>query len=271
MSSLFPTRARSKFRKALMVYIFLLALLVAVTIPLALLTILFGFFDRYGKRVYRINQFWTWIILRLGGVALKIEGKENIDPKQSYIFMVNHQSNVDIPVLVQALARFQLRWIAKKELLRVPFFGWAMWATKHITVDRSDPVDALKSLERAKEKIAAGISVVVFPEGTRSRDGRLLRFKKGGFFLAVQTRTQIAPVTINGSGRVLPSGGWKLRPGIIEVRVGKPIAVEGYRIGKLRALSDQVRQAIAANLRADDPAQTDPPAQAAIPRSAFGH
>jgi len=241
-----------------MVYILLLALLVAVTIPLALLTTLLGFFDRYGKRVYRINQFWTWIILRLGGIALKIKGEENIDPKQPYIFMVNHQSNIDIPVLVQALARFQLRWIAKKELLRVPFFGWAMWATKHITVDRSDPVDALKSLERAKEKIAAGISVVIFPEGTRSRDGRLLRFKKGGFLLALQARTQIVPVTINGSGRVLPSGGWKSRPGVIEVVIGKPIAVEGHRAGKLRALSDQVRQAIAANLRPPDPAQSDP-------------
>src|SRR5581483_11321794 len=97
-----------------MFYIVLLALFIAITIPLALLTILLGFFDRYGKRVYRINQFWTWLILRLG--------------------------------------RFQLRWIAKKELLRVPLFGWAMWATKHITVDRADPADAVRSLDRAREK-----------------------------------------------------------------------------------------------------------------------
>lgn len=241
-----------------MVYILLLALFVAVTIPLALLTILFGFFDRYGKRVYRINQFWAWLLLRMGGISLNVEGQENIDTDQQYIFMVNHQSNVDIPVIVQSLARFQLRWIAKKELLWVPFFGWAMWATKHITVDRSDPQSAVRSLERAKEKIAAGISVVVFPEGTRSTNGKLLRFKKGGFMLAVQANTKIVPVTINGSRNLLPSGAWKLRPGIIEVRVGKPIAVEGYRVGKLRALSDQVRQAIAANLQPDDPAQTDP-------------
>jgi 1-acyl-sn-glycerol-3-phosphate acyltransferase len=241
-----------------MFYILRLTLFSVITIPLALLTMLLGCLDRHGKLVYRINQFWAWLLLRMGGISLNVEGQENIDTDQQYIFMVNHQSNVDIPVIVQSLARFQLRWIAKKELLWVPFFGWAMWATKHITIDRSDPVDARKSLERAKEKIATGISVVVFPEGTRSRDGRLLRFKKGGFLLAVQARTQIVPVTINGSGRVLPSGGWKLRPGIIEVRVGKPIAVEGYRVGKLRALSDQVRQAIAANLRPDDPAQTDP-------------
>jgi 1-acyl-sn-glycerol-3-phosphate acyltransferase len=237
-----------------MFYFFQLALLFTVTIPLAVLTILLGLVEPYGKRVYRINQFWTWIILRLGGITLKIEGEDNIDPKRPYIFMVNHQSNIDIPVLVQALTRFQLRLIAKKELFRVPFFGWAMWATKHIAVDRADPANAVKSLQRAKEKIAAGISVVVFPEGTRSRDGRLLRFKKGGFLLAVQAHTQIVPVTINGSGTVLPSGAWRLHSGLIEVVIGKPIAVEGHRAGKLRVLSDEVRQAIAANLRPAEPA-----------------
>src|ERR1044071_9280307 len=105
-----------------MFYIVLLALFIAITIPLALLTILLGFFDPYGKHVYRINQFWTWLILRLGGITLKIHGAENIDSARPYIFMVNHQSNVDIPVLVQALNRFQLRWIAKKELFGVAIF-----------------------------------------------------------------------------------------------------------------------------------------------------
>src|SRR6266542_3824517 len=219
-----------------MVHGFKLTVIALITLLLALLTIVFGFIDPYGKHVYRISQLWSWLVLRVAGISIKIDGLKHIDPGQKYVFMVNHQSNIDIPVLVQTLSQFQLRWIAKKELLWVPFFGWAMWALKHITVDRSDPLDAAKSLQRAKEKIAAGISVVVFPEGTRRRDGRLLRFKKGGFLLALQARTQIVPVTINGSGRVLPSGGWKLRPGIIEVVVGKPIAVEGYRVGKLRAL-----------------------------------
>lgn len=247
-----------------MFYIVLLALFIAITIPLALLTILLGFFDPDGKRVYRINQFWTWLLLRLGGITLKIAGEKNIDAGRSYIFMVNHQSNVDIPVLVQALGRFQLRWIAKKELLRVPFFGWAMWATKHITVDRADPADAVRSLERAKEKIAGGISVVVFPEGTRSRDGRLLRFKKGGFLLAVKAQTPIVPVTINGSGAVLPSGAWRLRPGSIEVAIGKPIAIEGHRAGKLRVLSDEARHAIEANLHPPESSCADNNNQPAI-------
>src|SRR5438067_11504754 len=174
-----------------MFYLLRLTFILLVTIPLAVLTILLGLFDAHGKRVYAINRLWTWVILRVGGISLNVEGLENIDPGEQYVFMVNHQSNIDIPVLVQSLAQFQLRWIAKKELLWVPFFGWAMWATKHITVDRSDPQSAVKSLQRAREKIAAGISVVVFPEGTRSTDGKLLRFKKGGFMLAVQANTKI--------------------------------------------------------------------------------
>ena len=232
-----------------MFYALQLAVFAVVTILLATPTILLGLIDPHGKFVYRINQLWTWFILSFGGVSLHVRGLENIDPARSYVFMVNHQSNIDIPVLVQSLIPFQLRWIAKKELLRVPFFGWAMWATKHIVIDRTDPVDAVRSLERAKERMAAGISIVVFPEGTRSHDGKLLRFKKGGFLLAVKTNASIVPVTINGSNRLLPAGAWRLRAGAIEVIVDKPVSIEGFRPGNLRVLSNQVQQRIAANLR----------------------
>lgn len=231
-----------------MFYLLRLTVLLVVTVPLALVTIALGTIDPYGKRVYRINQLWTWLILRLGGVSIRVHGLENIDPRVPYIFVANHQSNVDIPVLIQSLRRFQLRWIAKKELLRVPLFGWAMWATKHITVDRADPLDAIRTLDRARKKIAAGISVVIFPEGTRSRDGRLLPFKKGGFLMAAKTGVEIVPVTIVGSAALLPSGAWRLRAGTVEVFIERPMASENYRVGKLKGLSDQVRQAIASHL-----------------------
>jgi len=241
-----------------MFYIAQLSLFLVITILLAAATIVLGPFDPHGKRAYRINQFWTWLILRLAGVHLNVTGLQNIEPDKPYIFMVNHQSNIDIPVLIESLARFQLRWIAKKELLWVPFFGWAMWATKHIAVDRSDPMDAIRSLERAKERLGAGISIVIFPEGTRSHDGQLLRFKKGGFLLAAQSRAPIVPVAIKGSGRILPAGGWKLRSGVIEVFVDKPIAADNYRVGKLRVLSETVRQVIAGHLDQSTPAHSEP-------------
>ncbi|MGH7852347.1 MAG: lysophospholipid acyltransferase family protein [Candidatus Binatia bacterium] len=243
-----------------MFYLAQLFVLLVVTVPLAIATVVFGPFDPHGKRVYRINQFWTWLILRIGGISLNVKGLENLESGQQYVFMVNHQSNIDIPILIQSLVQFQLRWIAKKELLWVPLFGWAMWATKHITVDRSDPLNAVKSLERAKQLLAAGISIVVFPEGTRSRDGRLLPFKKGGFLLAAKTRTKIVPVTIIGSASLLPAGAWRLRRGTIRVFVDEPIATESYRIGKLRALIAQVRQVIAAHLdQRADPQETKTP------------
>jgi 1-acyl-sn-glycerol-3-phosphate acyltransferase len=231
-----------------MSYAVRLVVIALLTIPLALLTIIFGLFDPHGKLVYCISQFWSRAILRAGGVSVKVFGLEHLDPTRQYVFMVNHQSNIDIPVLIQSFPQFQLRWLAKKELLRVPFFGWAMWAAKHIAVDRTDRANAVRSLKRAKERIAAGISIVIFPEGTRSRNGRLLPFKKGGFLLAVQSGAAIAPVTINGSGALLPAGAWRLRRGTIEVTVGQTVPIDGFRAGRLLPLAERVRQQIAAHL-----------------------
>ena len=243
-----------------MLYFIQLSFFALLTVLLALVTIACGIFETHGKKAYRINQLWTWIILRVAGIKLKINGLENIDPQRQYVFVVNHQSNIDIPVLVQSLPQFQLRWIAKKELLHVPFFGWAMWASRHITGDRADPLDAIRSLKRAKERIAAGISIVVFPEGTRSRDGKLLRFKKGGFLLAAQSSRPIVPITINGSRQVLPAGAWHLRSGTIEVTISQPIAADGFGPGTLRHLSNQVRQAIERQLRSVPPVHLTSPA-----------
>jgi 1-acyl-sn-glycerol-3-phosphate acyltransferase len=231
-----------------MFYLLKLSLFLLITVPAAVLTILFGLFDSHGKSAYRISRIWTALILRMGGIVVKVRGSENIDPRQQYVFMVNHQSNLDIPILVQSLRDFQLRWIAKRELVWIPFFGWAMWASGHITVNRADPLDGFRSLNRAKERLAAGISIVVFPEGTRSRDGKLLRFKKGGFLLAAQSNRPVVPVTINGSRQVLPAGAWQMKGGTIEVTISPPIAVAGFRPGNLRHLATQTRHAIEGHL-----------------------
>jgi 1-acyl-sn-glycerol-3-phosphate acyltransferase len=231
-----------------MVYCLKLVVIGVVTLPATTAAILFGLFDPHGKHVYGISRLWTWIILTVGGVTVKINGLNNIDARRQYVFMVNHQSNLDIPLLIHSLRAFQLRWIAKKELLWVPLFGWAMWASKHITVNRTDRLDARDSLVRAKKRIESGICVVVFPEGTRSSDGKLLPFKRGGFWLAAKTRTPIVPVTINGSGAILPKGDWRIRRGKVEVTVGEPLVIENYRPGTLRALSVQLRELMEKNL-----------------------
>jgi 1-acyl-sn-glycerol-3-phosphate acyltransferase len=241
-----------------------LALVVLVTVPATLLTIVLGLFDRHGKSVYYINRCWSWIILKVGGVSVAVKGLEHVDSRKQYIFIGNHQSNIDIPVLVRGLPGFQLRWLAKKELLRVPFFGWAMWASKHISVDRTNRLAAVRSLRKAGERINAGISVVVFAEGTRSRDGKLLPFKRGGFVLATETKTPIVPVTINGTGARLPAGAWRVHPGAVEVVIGKPIPVEGYGLGNLRLLVAGTRAAVEEHLRRAD--NGSPEAQSAAGR-----
>jgi 1-acyl-sn-glycerol-3-phosphate acyltransferase len=246
-----------------MLYGLKLAMVGAVTVPAASLTILLGLFDRYGKRVYMISRLWSRMILAASGVTVKVHGLNHLEAGRQYVFMVNHQSNLDIPVLVRSLTAFQLRWLAKKELLRVPFLGWAIWAAKHVIVDRSDRAAALESLNKAKQLMNGGISLVIFPEGTRSTGEHLLPFKRGGFLLAVKMRTPVVPITINGSGAVLPRGDWRIRGGTIEVAIHAPIGVENYRAGKLRSLSDQVREVIARDLptgagQTEAPSQSDP-------------
>lgn len=231
-----------------MAYSVKLLLIFLVTLPASLVAIFLGPFDPLGKRSYNISRLWTWSILRICGIRIKVNGLARLEPQRPYIFMANHQSNIDIPVLVQSLSPFQLRWIAKKELLLVPFFGWAMWASKHIVVDRANRSGAMASLRKAGGMIEGGISVVLFPEGTRSADGRLLPFKSGGFILAVKTRTPIVPVAIHGSGAILPRGDWRIHSGEVEVTVGEPVVLERYSPGTVRRLSGQVRAVMESQL-----------------------
>ena len=254
-----------------MLYLWKLAAIVTVTVPASLLTIIFGLFDSNGRRVYGISRCWTASILRIAGISLDVKGLDQLDPNQQYVFMANHQSNLDIPILVQSLAPFQLRWIAKRELLWIPLFGWAMWAAKHLTVNRSDRSEGVGLIHQARRRMAAGISVVVFPEGTRSPDGRLLPFKRGGFLLSVKTRRPIVPVTISGSGRILPKGGWAISSGKVSVTVGRPVTIGKYKPGTLKRLAEALQDAISENLSGTQPESYQPAnaAQATSAREPF--
>jgi len=250
---------------------FKLLLIALLTLPLSVLVFFLGLFDPKGKMVYSLGRFWSWGVLKIGGVRLKIRGLDHLDPSRPYIFVANHQSNIDIPALVQSLPKFQLRWMAKKELLFVPFFGWALWSSKHILVNRSARSHAMASLKKAREKIAGGISVVFFPEGTRSRDGELLPFKRGGFLLAVRTQTPIVPIAIHGSGNILPKGDWRIRTGEIEVIVSDPVPVDESHARDLRSLMTHVQQIILAHSqeRAETPAVNPNSIQTVLTRRVF--
>ncbi len=228
-------------------YTLKLVLIVLGSILQSLPIIALGLVDPDGKRVYPMFRFWSWCVLKTGGVALTVRRVGRLDPGRAYIFMANHQSNIDIPVLVRALAPFQLRWMAKRELLRIPFFGWALWASKHIVVKRSRSKDVAVAMASACERLGQGISVVVFPEGTRSADGQLLPFKRGGFRLAEKAGAAIVPVTINGTGLLMKRGDWRLRRGEVEIVIGDAIPPDDAD-DRSRRQMQRVREAIGSRL-----------------------
>jgi 1-acyl-sn-glycerol-3-phosphate acyltransferase len=219
-----------------------------VTLIVGILVIALAPFDRQGRRAYRLSRLWTRAILMIGRVQLKVKGLDRLEVARPYIFVANHQSYIDIPALVEALPQFQLRLIAKKELAWFPVFGWALRLSKHIMVDRSGRMHTMASLRRAKDKIAEGFSVVIFPEGTRSKTGGVLPFKRGGFVLAAMAQVPIVPVTIVGSGAILPRGDWRIRKGKIEIVVDAPIVMERQDLKNMGQFSSRVQAVILAHL-----------------------
>ncbi len=199
-----------------------------------------------GNLAFTISRGWAWVMLKVTGVPTEIRGREKIRPGQSYIIISNHQSHFDILALVIRLG-VQFRWIIKKELRAVPLFGLALYQSKNIFIDRSDRDKAMQSIRDGVERLPPGVSVLFFAEGTRSPDGKIHTFKKGGFTTAVETGLPILPVTVNGSRKVLPKGALAFTRGPIEVVVGEPIDTKGYTHGNLEALITVTREIIVAN------------------------
>jgi 1-acyl-sn-glycerol-3-phosphate acyltransferase len=181
-----------------------------------------------GCRAYDLSRLWATINLALCGVHVDGMRRARLDPTEPYVFMSNHASHFDVLAVVAALPEFQLRWVAKKELADIPIFGWAMRRAGHVIIDRSNPEQALASLRAAKMMMDRGISVMIFPEGTREgHDRELLPLKKGGFVLALETGVPIVPIAVRNSRAILPRDDWHIRSGTMTVVVGEPIPVEG--------------------------------------------
>lgn len=196
-----------------------------------------------GPSTWLLRRGWAPLLLWCAGARLRVEGLEHVDPSRPIIYVSNHQSTLDIPVLFMALP-VNLRFVAKKQLQWVPFIGWYMWLAGYVFVDRGNARKTLASLERAGRQIRAGRSIVLFPEGTRSPDGGIQPFKKGAFVLAFKAHVPLCPVFINGSGRVMPKNSWHVTPGEIRVRIGAPI-LPSEASGQERArLMDEIRAAI---------------------------
>jgi len=239
------------------IHVVRLLLLALNTLVIASTVTLIGLFERDCKVGYKFAQQWMLFNLWFSNVQVKVSGLENLDPKRQYIFMSNHRSAADIVAIGVALWAFQIRFVAKKELLRVPVFGWGLWAMRNIIIDRRNHVQAVRSYAVAGERIRRGISVVVFPEGTRGEGGDLLPFKKGGFVLAIETATPIAPIAVVNTETVMPKRSLRIESGVIEVRIGKPIETAGVAYKERDQLVEQVRDEIGALIRGERAAKPE--------------
>jgi 1-acyl-sn-glycerol-3-phosphate acyltransferase len=214
--------------------------LIFTTLVFCIAAIIASFLDRNGDKAHWASRTWGRVHLKACGIRVLVAGLENLS-QPPYIFMANHQSALDIPALLVALP-LSLRWVAKRELFRIPIFGWAIRRAGYISLDREHAREAVKAMEEAAAKIRNGASVALFPEGTRSPTGALLPFKKGSFSLLFKSGVPVVPVGIWGSGALQPPG--KLVPfreGTIWVRFGAPITVAGRGRPEREHVIDSVR------------------------------
>jgi 1-acyl-sn-glycerol-3-phosphate acyltransferase len=192
---------------------------------------------------------WGRLLCVGAPVRVELQGLEHIDEQQSYVFVANHQSIFDIPV-IYGYSGLDLRWVMKAELRKIPFVAQGCRAIGHIFIDRGDPEQARSAINQAVARLKPGTGILFFPEGTRSRDGHLLNFKKGAFRVAIDRQMPVLPVTVSGTREVMPAGGVRIRPGRVVLRFHAPIATKGLTSEDLRSLSDRVRADIASGLDA---------------------
>ncbi|MBX3043544.1 MAG: 1-acyl-sn-glycerol-3-phosphate acyltransferase [Candidatus Kapabacteria bacterium] len=202
----------------------------------------------FGKKIfYPIARHWAMHLLYASGVKLKISGKDKISKDESYIFVANHSSLIDIPALLAAID-INFRIIYKKELEKIPVFGWGLKLSPFIGIKRESGRDSMSGLETAVESVRCGDSVVIFPEGTRSKDGKLGEFKRGAFLLASRSGKKIVPVTVNGSAKVLPNKKLLIISGDISINISDPITYNGSNKADEMELMKQVHDIINSKL-----------------------
>ncbi len=220
------------------------AFLVLGSLIFGLLAILVSWIPPRGIWVFAVARLWSTSLLAAGCLRVEVECPPEIDPHGNYIFLANHQSLFDIPVLLSTVPG-QVRMMAKRSLFRVPVFGWALAAGGFIPIDRGDRSSARQSFASAISRLRAGTSILLFPEGTRSLTGTLLPFQRGGFLLALKSGLPIVPVGIRGTRDIQRKGTWTIRPGTVRVCYGTPIRIEDFGLRRKRELIAEVRRRIA--------------------------
>jgi 1-acyl-sn-glycerol-3-phosphate acyltransferase len=209
----------------------------------AVIVILTSFVSTGGEKPHNVARIWAKYILAASNIKVTVKGLSNLNRTGSYIYMPNHVSNFDIPVL-QAYLPVQFRWLAKAELFKIPIFGYAMKRAGYISINRFDRKSAIQSLNKAAEIIRNGTSVIIFPEGTRSQNQNIQSFKKGGFVLAIDSGVPIIPVIIHGTWRIMQKKHILVRPGNVVLEIKKPINTSDYTRETKDDLMEKVRNIV---------------------------
>ncbi len=217
------------------------------TIVLGLLVIAGTLLSRSGRPIDVVGRIWAECILRVCGIDLHIEGLERLQPGRSYVLISNHLSNFDIWCTLARMP-FQIRFVAKKELLRLPVFGQALGLSDHIVIDRQKPEEAIDKINAAAGRVPEGIGILFYAEGTRSRDGKIHAFKRGGVSLALRAGVPIVPMSVSGTRKFLPRGCAVIRPGgRVRMVLAEPIPTAGVSYEQRDELNERVRQIIIGN------------------------
>ncbi len=231
-----------------MIYnIFVWALWFVISITLSSSAAIAGLLDPSGRAAHNCARLWAKAFIFTSGVKVEITGAENIIKGGSQIFISNHQGFFDI-FSITALFPIQLRWIAKKSLFDIPFIGWAMRGARYISIDRDNKRSAIRSIQHSLKVLNEGYSVVIFPEGTRTEDGKLLPFKRGSLILINKATAPIVPITISGSYKIIKPNQMRINRGTIRIKIDKPIYTENMTKEDKSGLLEQIKGNIQKNL-----------------------
>ncbi|MEO8259827.1 MAG: lysophospholipid acyltransferase family protein [Acidobacteriota bacterium] len=229
---------------------FLIPAITLYTVVLGAASIISSLFDRRGNFAHRCARAWSWLILKTTGVRVRVEGLDRVQPGTNYVFVSNHQSIYDTPVIFWSLP-YQLRIIAKGSLAKFPVLGWHLKRGQHLFVDRRNP-DRAGIFERWRGLVSEA-SLMVYAEGTRSRDGHVAKFKAGSFLLAIEAQLPIVPVAVIGTRAVMPKGRLRTEPADVRLIVHDPIqppALTAPTVHDARELAERVRTVVAATVDA---------------------
>ncbi len=221
--------------------LFFLALFLPSTILISLAVLFLGLFPGTESWLRSLEIWWAKIAVFASRMDIRTEMAE-LDPKSNYIFVSNHQSHLDIPLILSIFSEYFPRTLAKESLFRIPIFGPGMRRTGHLPIDRENRRKGLQHIQQASQKAREGVSILIFPEGRRNTDMRCLQeFQVGSFIIAIRSGVPIVPIVLDGTSSILPKGSWRIKKGIVYVHVLRPISVNGkYSIKDREQLKEDV-------------------------------